>query len=239
LYCQEKQSDHLKKLCTFAVNYLKKYKMNDSQLEVTKRLLQINTIKVQPSNPFTWASGWLSPIYCDNRKILSYPETRDFICDEFVRTVKEQYPDVEIIAGVATGAIAHGVLVAAKLGLPFVYVRSKPKDHGLENLIEGDLKPGQKIVVIEDLVSTGGSSLKAAEALTNFGGNVLGMVAIFTYNFPLATKNFEKAGLKLSTLSNYQTLIDLALETGEIREGDIDSLQSWRENPSEWGNHLK
>lgn len=209
--------------------------MSDFQIEVTKRLLQINTIKVQPSNPFTWASGWLSPIYCDNRKILSYPETREFICNEFTRIVKEKYPQAEVIAGVATGAIAHGALVADKMGLPFVYVRSKPKDHGLENLIEGDLKPGQKTVVIEDLVSTGGSSLKAAEALTNFGGDVLGMVAIFTYNFPVAAENFKKAGLELFTLSNYQILIDLALKTGEIREEDVESLQNWRKNPSAWG----
>jgi orotate phosphoribosyltransferase len=209
--------------------------MKDFQLEVTKRLLQINTIKVQPSNPFTWASGWLSPIYCDNRKILSYPETRKFICDQFIRVIKDKYPDVEVIAGVATGAIAHGALVAEKLGLPFVYVRSKPKDHGLENLIEGDLKPEQRIVVIEDLVSTGGSSLKAAEALTNFGGDVLGMVAIFTYNFPVATQNFEKAGIELTTLSNYQTLINYAIEIGEIEEKELKRLQSWRENPSKWG----
>lgn len=209
--------------------------MSNFELEVSQRLLQINTIKVQPSNPFTWASGWLSPIYCDNRKILSYPETRDFICNQFVRVIKEKYANAEVIAGVATGAIAHGVLVADKLGLPFVYVRSKPKDHGLENLVEGDLKPGQKIVVIEDLVSTGGSSLKAAEALTNFGGDVLGMVAIFSYNFPVAAQNFENAGLELTALSNYQILIESALKMGEIKEEDIESLQSWRENPSEWG----
>lgn len=209
--------------------------MKDFQIEVTKKLLQINTIKVQPSNPFIWASGWLSPIYCDNRKILSYPETRTFICEQFINIIKEKYPDVEVIAGVATGAIAHGALVAEKMGLPFVYVRSKPKDHGLENLIEGDLKPEQKIVIIEDLVSTGGSSLKAAEALTNFGGDVLGMVAIFTYNFPVATQNFEKAGIELSTLSNYQTLINYAIEKGEIDEKELERLQRWRENPSKWG----
>ena len=209
--------------------------MKDFQTEVTKRLLEINTIKVQPSNPFTWASGWLSPIYCDNRKILSYPETRDFIRDEFIRIIEKKYPDVEVIAGVATGAIAHGALVAEKMGLPFVYVRSKPKDHGLENLIEGDLKPEQKIVVIEDLVSTGGSSLKAAEALTNFGGDILGMVAIFTYNFPIATQNFEKEGIELTTLSNYQNLINHALEIGEIKEKDIKRLQDWRKNPAKWG----
>ena len=209
--------------------------MSDFQLEVTKKLLQINTIKIQPSNPFTWASGWYAPIYCDNRKILSYPETRDFICNQFLRIIKEKYPDVEVIAGVATGAIAIGVLVADRLGLPFVYVRSKPKDHGLENLIEGDLTAGQKVVVIEDLVSTGGSSLKAAEALSNFGGNVLGMLAIFTYNFPVANESFKKAGVELTTLSNYQILIELALETGEIDHDELENLQSWRKNPSEWG----
>lgn len=209
--------------------------MIDFQLEVTKRLLQINTIKIQPSSPFTWASGWLAPIYCDNRKILSYPETRSFICDQFVRIIKEKYPQAEVIAGVATGAIAHGVLVAEKLGLPFIYVRSKPKDHGLENLIEGDLKSGQKVVVIEDLVSTGGSSLKAVEALTNFGGDILGMCAIFTYNFPVATDNFKKEGVELTTLSNYEILINLALEMGEVHKDEMDSLRSWRENPSKWG----
>jgi len=209
--------------------------MSNFQLEVTKKLLEINTIKIQPSSPFTWASGWLSPIYCDNRKILSYPETRTFICDQFVRIIKEKYPQVEVIAGVATGAIAHGALVAEKMGLPFIYVRSKPKDHGLENLIEGDLKVGQKVVIIEDLVSTGGSSLKAAEALSDFGGNILGMLAIFTYDFPVATENFNKAGIELNTLSNYQTLINLALEMGEVDEDEMESLQSWRKNPSVWG----
>ncbi|HNW50908.1 MAG TPA: orotate phosphoribosyltransferase [Prolixibacteraceae bacterium] len=209
--------------------------MYDFQLEVTKKLLEINTIKIQPSNPFTWASGWHSPIYCDNRKVLSHPDTRDFICQQFVRIIKEKYPDVEMIAGVATGAIAIGVLVADKLGLPFIYVRSKPKDHGLENLIEGDLDAGQKVVVIEDLVSTGGSSLKAAEAISNNGGIVLGMLAIFTYNFPVANDSFKEAGVELTTLSNYQILIERALETGEISKADFENLQSWRKNPSEWG----
>lgn len=209
--------------------------MSDYRTEVTKKLLQINTIKIQPSNPFTWASGWNSPIYCDNRKILSYPEIRDYVCEQFTKLVKELYPEAEVIAGVATGAIAHGVLVAEKLGLPFVYVRSKPKDHGLENLIEGDLKPGQKIVVIEDLVSTGGSSIKAAEALQNFGGDVLGMLAIFSYNFDVATDNFKQAGIKLDTLSNYQFLVDLALKEGNIQEDQLESLNSWREKPEVWG----
>ncbi|MGE5448694.1 MAG: orotate phosphoribosyltransferase, partial [Bacteroidales bacterium] len=201
------------------------------QLEVTKKLLQINTIKVQPNNPFTWASGWKAPIYCDNRKILSYPEERTFICSQFCKIIRDKYPQAEVIAGVATGAIAHGMLVAQELGLPFIYVRATPKDHGLENLIEGDMKAGQKVVIIEDLVSTGLSSLKAANAITNFGGDVLGMVAIFTYNFPQAHKNFEDAGLELTTLSNYQVLIELALERGDVKEEDMEKLKKWRQQP--------
>ncbi|MCK3682579.1 orotate phosphoribosyltransferase [Maribellus sp. YY47] len=209
--------------------------MDSTQIEVTKRLLEINTIKIQPNNPFTWASGWKSPIYCDNRKILSYPETRTFIRDQFVKVIREKYPDAEVIAGVATGAIAMGVLVAEQLGLPFIYVRSSPKGHGLENLIEGDLKPFQKVVVVEDLVSTGISSLKAAEAVNNFGGDVVGMVSIFTYNFPHAKENFKKAGIELTSLSRYQILIDLALEIGEITKDQVDSLMEWREDPANWG----
>lgn len=209
--------------------------MDSSQIEVTKKLLEINTIKIQLNNPFTWASGWKSPIYCDNRKILSYPETRTYIRDRFVETIKEKYPEAEVIAGVATGAIAMGVLVAEQLGLPFIYVRSKPKGHGLENLIEGELQPYQKVVVIEDLVSTGISSLKAAEAVNNFGGDVIGMVSIFTYNFPHARENFKKAGIELTSLSRYQVLIDLSLEQGEITKDQIESLMEWREDPANWG----
>ncbi|MCE4563609.1 orotate phosphoribosyltransferase [Maribellus sp. CM-23] len=209
--------------------------MKSTQIEVTNRLLEINTIKIQPNNPFTWASGWKSPIYCDNRKILSYPETRTFIRDKFVEVIREKYPDAEVIAGVATGAIAMGVLVAEQMGLPFIYVRSSPKGHGLENLIEGDLKPFQKVVVIEDLVSTGISSLKAAEAVNNFGGDVVGMVSIFTYNFPHAKENFKKAGIELTSLSRYQILIDLALEKGEITQDQVESLMGWREDPANWG----
>lgn len=209
--------------------------MSNFQVEVAQRLLQINTIKIQPSSPFTWASGWLAPIYCDNRKILSYPSTRDFICEQFTRLIQEKYPDAEVIAGVATGAIAHGVLVAEKLGLPFIYVRPQPKSHGLENMIEGDLKAGQKVVIIEDLISTGGSSIHAAEAILNYGGDVMGMLAIFTYNFPIANQNFENAGIKLDTLSNYQTLIEMAMQNGEITAEELESLKAWRENPSTWG----
>ncbi len=209
--------------------------MEEMQLEVTKRLLQINTLKIQPSNPFTWASGWKAPIYCDNRKVLSYPETRTFICKQFSKIVKEKYPEVEVIAGVATGAIAHGVLVAEELGLPFIYVRSKPKDHGLENLIEGDLRTGQKIVIIEDLVSTGLSSLHAAHAISSYGAEVLGMLAIFTYEFKTAIDNFAKAGVELTTLSNYHSLMKLAVAAGEVSPSDVDRLKGWRDDPANWG----
>ncbi len=205
------------------------------QAEVARLLLQINTIKVQPSNPFTWASGWKAPIYCDNRKILSYPDARSFIRDRFVEVIKSRYPGVEAIAGVATGAIAHGALVAGALGLPFIYVRSEPKSHGLENLIEGDLKPGQKVVIIEDLISTGGSSLKAAQAVRENGGMIMGMVAIFTYEFPQAVENFKKADIELTTLSRYQVLIEQALAAGEITENQLEKLMRWREDPANWG----
>lgn len=209
--------------------------MKNTQTEVSKKLLELNTIKIQPEIPFTWASGWKSPIYCDNRKILSYPETRTFIRDKFAEIIREKYPQAEVIAGVATGAIAHGVLVAEVLGLPFIYVRSKPKGHGLENLIEGEMKPGQKVVVIEDLVSTGISSLKAVEAVNNFGADVIGMLSIFTYNFNLAHENFKKANVELTSLSNYQVLIDTALEMGEISKDQVDTLMGWREDPANWG----
>lgn len=208
--------------------------MEQIQVEIAKKLLQINTIKVQPLSPFTWASGWKSPIYCDNRKILSYPETRRLIRDRFVELIKRKYPEAEVIAGVATGAIAHGVLVAEQLGLPFIYVRSTPKGHGLENMIEGDLKPGQKTVVIEDLVSTGDSSLKAAKAISDFGGDVVGMLSIFTYNFPVASKKFEDAGIELTSLSQYQVLIEIALELGEISQDQVATLMEWRRDPANW-----
>ena len=209
--------------------------MNSLQIDVTNRLLEINTIKIQPENPFTWASGWKAPIYCDNRKVLSYPETRTFICKQFSQKVKELYPQAEVIAGVATGAIAHGALVAEELGLPFVYIRSSPKGHGLENLIEGDLKADQKVVIIEDLVSTGMSSLKAAKAIRNYGADVLGMLAIFTYNFKKAAANFEAQNVKLDTLSNYNTLIELARQKNEITDKQLESLKLWREDPENWG----
>lgn len=209
--------------------------MENTQIEVTKRLLAIDTIKIQPDTPFTWASGWKAPIYCDNRKVLSFPETRTFICNQFAKLIRDKYPEVEAIAGVATGAIAHGVLVAEALRLPFIYVRSKPKGHGLENLIEGDIQPGTKVVIIEDLVSTGGSSLSAAEAVRNYGAEVLGMLAIFTYNFPLASQNFKDANIELTTLSNYNLLLKLAYDAGEITDQQLESLNDWRKNPETWG----
>ncbi len=209
--------------------------MEKMQVEVAQLLLQINSIKVQPSNPFSWASGWKAPIYCDNRKILSYPAARSFIRDQFVLVIRQRYPEAEAIAGVATGAIAHGALVAGELGLPFAYVRSEPKGHGLENLIEGDLKPGQKVVIIEDLVSTGSSSLKAVRAVRQIGSHVLGMVAIFTYDFPQSAENFRKEGVELITLSRYQVLISQALASGKITEEQLEKLMLWREDPANWG----
>ncbi len=202
---------------------------------IAKQLLQIKAIKLQPANPFTWASGWKSPIYCDNRKTLSYPEVRDYIKTSFVSLVNELYPEAEVIAGVATGAIAQGALVADELKKPFVYVRSSPKGHGMENLIEGDIKPGTKVVVVEDLISTGGSSLKAVEALRAAGCEVLGMVAIFSYGFQTAVDNFATKEVKIDTLSSYQTLIEVAVETGYVSADDIKTLGNWRTDPSSWG----
>ena len=201
---------------------------------VAEKLLKIKAVKLQPNNPFTWASGWKSPFYCDNRKTLSYPRLRSFIKMELARLILEQYPEVEVIAGVATGAIPQGALVADALGLPFVYVRPKPKDHGLENMIEGDLKPKQKVVVVEDLISTGGSSLKAVEAIRNNDAEVLGMMAIFTYGFPEAQARFAEAGVQLTTLCNYEAIIREAVATRYISEADVATLNEWRKSPSTW-----
>ncbi len=208
--------------------------MKNSDLILANKLLKISAIKLQPDNPFTWASGWNSPIYTDNRKTLSYPGVRNFIKVELARLIVENFGAVEVVAGVATGAIAQGALVADTLGLPFVYVRSTPKDHGLENLIEGNIKPGQKVVIVEDLVSTGKSSLKAAEAITMAGGEVIGMVAIFTYEFPIATEAFKNAGIKLLTISNYSAMIQAAIATDYIKASDEQALQQWREDPENW-----
>src|SRR5665647_840401 len=207
--------------------------MKTLEKSVAEKLLKIKAIKLQPNNPFTWASGWKSPIYCDNRKTLSYPLIRNYIKIELARIILEMYPDVQVIAGVATGAIAQGALVADALGLPFVYVRPTPKDHGLENMIEGDLKPKQKVVVIEDLISTGGSSLKAVEAIRNDGSIVLGMLAIFSYGFPIAEQKFKQAKVKLTTLCSYDAVLAEALATNYISVDDIETLQEWRTNPSE------
>lgn len=201
---------------------------------LAEKLLKISAIILQIDNPFTWASGWNSPIYTDNRKTLSYPDIRSFIKVELTRVIMESFKDAEVVAGVATGAIAQGALVADQLGIPYVYVRSTPKDHGLENLIEGNIKPGQKVVVVEDLISTGKSSLKAVEAVRAAGGEVVGMVALFTYGFPLAEENFRKAGVKLITLSNYNAMIEAALATGYIQESDVDTLKEWRKDPANW-----
>ncbi len=198
------------------------------------KLLNVKAIKLQPNNPFTWASGWKSPFYCDNRKTLSYPALRSFVKLETARIVMERFAEAEAVAGVATGAIPQGALVADALGLPFVYVRSKPKDHGLENLIEGELRPGMKVVVIEDLISTGGSSLKAVEAIRNNGCEVIGMVAAYTYGFPEAERAFKEAKVNLVTLTNYEAVVSEALRIGYIHEADIDLLHEWRKDPANW-----
>ena len=209
--------------------------MENSATKIAEYLLQIKAIKLQPSNPFTWASGWKSPIYCDNRKTLSFPVVRSYIRDSFAGIVRNFYPNAELIAGVATGAIAHGALVAEKLGLPFIYVRSEAKEHGLGNQIEGYFEPGQKVVVIEDLISTGGSSLGAVKALREAGCDLLGMAAIFTYEFKKAAEGFAAEKCELHTLSNYNTLISAALGSGYINEQDIETLKQWRMDPSAWG----
>ena len=210
-------------------------KLNDeSALKIAEFLLQIKAIKLQPNKPFTWASGWKSPIYCDNRVTLSYPKVRTYIRQQFVNAINEKFGKPDVIAGVATGGIAQGALVAQEMGLPFVYVRSEAKKHGLTNMIEGVVEKGQSVVVIEDLISTGGSSLKAVEALCEKGCEVKGMAAIFTYGFKTATDSFKKAKCGLVTLSDYETLIKQALKSNYITEKDLKSLKEWRENPAEW-----
>jgi orotate phosphoribosyltransferase len=208
--------------------------MKEKAIQVADYLLQIKAIKLDPANPFTWASGWKSPIYCDNRKTLSYPEIRSFLQAYFSDVIREKYPQAESIAGVATGAIAIGALVADQLGLPFVYVRSKPKGHGLGNQVEGVIEPGQQLVVIEDLISTGGSSLDAVKAIREAGGEVLGLVAIFSYEFALSADRFKEARCELTTLSNYSTLIERAAENGMITPEQSDTLRRWREDPAHW-----
>ncbi|HEY8401304.1 MAG TPA: orotate phosphoribosyltransferase [Cytophagaceae bacterium] len=202
--------------------------------EIALALLESGAVKLRPEEPFKWASGWNSPIYCDNRLTLSFPAIRSKIKNALVAAVKEQFSEVEAIAGVATAGIPQGTLIAEVLNLPFLYVRPKPKDHGLENLIEGKITPGQKVVVVEDLISTGGSSLKAVEALKDNGANVLGMVAIFTYGFAVAQDNFSKAKVKLSVLSNYEALLAAALKNNIVAEKDLETLKEWRKDPGAW-----
>jgi orotate phosphoribosyltransferase len=208
--------------------------MAETKRKVAGLLLQSKAIILEPAKPFTWASGWQSPIYCDNRVTLSYPEIRNYIKGAFLHIIEEYFPSPDLVAGVATGAIAQGVLVAEAMNLPFVYVRPSAKGHGRQNLIEGRLQPGQRVVVVEDLISTGGSSLKAVEALRQGGAEVTGMVAIFSYGFQLAEDNFREAKVALQTLTDYHTLIETALESGDILPEQVDLLQEWRKNPSIW-----
>ncbi len=208
--------------------------MDELKMALAKRLLDIEAIKLQPNDPFTWASGWKSPIYCDNRKTLSYPALRSFVKLGLMQAILEHFPNADAVAGVATGAIAQGAMVADLMNMPFCYVRSKPKDHGMGNLIEGTLPEGAKVVVVEDLISTGGSSLKAVEALRQAGFEVVGMVASFTYGFPIAEQAFKDADVELVTLSDYEHLVEMAQKTGYIKAEDIETLHVWRKDPSKW-----
>ena len=208
--------------------------MNTLEKIFAEKLLNIKAIKLQPENPFTWASGWKSPFYCDNRKTLSFTDLRTFVKTELARLLVENFPDVDAVAGVATGAIPQGALVADLLNKPFLYVRSKPKDHGLENLIEGELAPGSKVVVIEDLISTGGSSLKAVEAIRKSGSEVVGMIASYTYGFPIAEQAFKDANVRLLTLTNYEAVLEVALESGYITKDQVPMLNEWRRDPANW-----
>lgn len=203
--------------------------------KVADNLLRIGAVQMRPDAPFTWASGWKSPIYCDNRKTLSFPDVRQHIAQGLAQVVRAHYPNANVIAGVATGAIAQGILVAELLDLPFVYVRPKPKEHGMGNQVEGFLPPNSKVAVIEDLISTGGSSLKAVDALRAEGAEVLGMAAIFTYGFPLADEAFEEAKCQLVTLSNYDNLLPRAQAAGQVNEGQLSLLHEWRKSPATWG----
>ncbi len=209
--------------------------MNNSvELSIAENLLKVEAVKLNPENPFKWASGWNSPIYCDNRVTLSYPEVRNQIAEQLIEAIKKEFPTVDAIAGVATAGIPQASIIADRMGKSLIYVRAKPKDHGMENLIEGRIEAGQKVVVVEDLISTGGSSLKAVQALQQQGVEVLGMVAIFTYGFPVAQQAFEEAGIKLVTLSNYNALLTVASNNNILNETQLKSLSTWRESPSTW-----
>ncbi len=207
----------------------------ETALKVASDLLQIEAIKLSVDNAFTWSSGWKSPIYCDNRLSLSYPAIRTFIKEQLAEAAKALFAGYEAVAGVATAGIPQGALLAEALDVPFIYVRSKPKGHGMTNLIEGKVTPGQKVIVVEDLVSTGGSSLKAAADLKASGFEILGMLAIFTYGFPVADENFANAGIELHTLSNYSVMLEKAKELGYVKESDLASLEEWRKDPANWG----
>lgn len=208
--------------------------MDPIKKEFAEKLLGIKAIKLQPNDPFTWASGWHSPIYTDNRKTLAYPEVRTFVKNALVKLVKENFGEATAVAGVATGAIAQGALVAEELQLPYCYVRPKPKDHGMGNQIEGTIPEGAKVVVVEDLISTGGSSLKAVDALRRAGYDVVGMVASYTYGFPVAEEAFKEADLKLVTICNYDATTEIAAEIGYISKEDLEILKEWRKDPSQW-----
>lgn len=202
--------------------------------QLATMLLEIGAVKLSPNKPFTWASGWFSPIYCDNRLVLSYPHIRNFIKTEFCKIVKTEFPKTEIIAGVATAGVPHGMLLADALDLPFVYVRPKPKEHGMANLIEGKVELAKNVLVVEDLISTGGSSIKAAKAISDSGMTVLGMVSIFNYGFAVAENAMQEANIKLVSLCNYQNLLVQAVAKDYVAEDEMASLQEWRNNPSEW-----
>jgi len=207
----------------------------DIKKQFAQKLMDIKAIKLQPNDPFTWASGWKSPIYTDNRKTLGHPSLRSFVKLELCHVIQEHFPEADAVAGVATGAIAQGALVAEELSLPYCYVRPKPKDHGMGNQVEGEIKKGSKVIVVEDLISTGGSSLKAVAALREYGVEVIGMVASFTYGFPIAEEAFREAGVKLITLSDYNAVVEEAAETGYIKEEEKAVLAEWRKDPSVWG----
>lgn len=208
--------------------------MEDLRKTFAGKLLGIKAIKLQPNDPFTWASGWKSPFYCDNRKTLSYHNVRSFVKLELVHAILAHFPEATAVAGVATGAIAQGALVAEELAMPYAYVRPKPKDHGMKNQIEGQLPEGAKVVVVEDLISTGGSSLKAVAALREAGYDVVGMVASYTYGFPVAEEAFNEANVQLVTLTDYQSVVEKALETGYINKEDVPMLDEWRKDPANW-----
>ncbi|MFT3824095.1 MAG: orotate phosphoribosyltransferase [Chitinophagaceae bacterium] len=211
---------------------------SSNEKAVAEKLLQINAIKLNPAQPFTWASGWKSPIYCDNRKVLSFPFIRDFVKSEMCNVVFEQFPDAELLAGVATAGIPWGAMAADQLKLPYIYVRPKPKEHGLGNQIEGSYEKGQKVVVIEDLISTGKSSLQVVDVLKAAGVEVMGMVSIFTYGFSVATEAFAKAGIEYKSLTNYPVLIELAIEKGLVSPEQESLLLKWREDPANWNGNL-